>query len=34
LTERGMNIGTILVGVAVLGLAVFVFIGIKRGWIK
>jgi hypothetical protein len=29
-----MNTGTVLVGLAVLGLAAFVFVGIKRGWIK
>lgn len=29
-----MNIGTILVAVAVAGFAVYVFIGIKRGWIR
>ena len=29
-----MNIGTILVGLAFIGLATFVFFGIKRGWIR
>jgi len=29
-----MNIGTLLVALAFLGLAAFVFIGINRGWIK
>jgi hypothetical protein len=29
-----MNIGTVLVGLTVLGLAAFVFVGIRRGWIK
>lgn len=29
-----MNIGTISVGIALVFIAAFVFIGIKRGWIK
>lgn len=29
-----MNIGTTLVGIAILGFGAYVFIGIKRGWIK
>lgn len=29
-----MNIGTISVGIALLAIAVFVIVGIKRGWIK
>jgi len=31
---RRMNIGTIGVALVVLGFAVYVYIGIKRGWIK
>lgn len=29
-----MNIGTISVGLALAAIVVFVFVGIKRGWIK
>ena len=32
--RRHMNLGTILVALAVAGFGVYVFTGIKRGWIK